>query len=199
MVAMAVAVLAIVGSGVAWAALTSSGRTTPPPAIADEAVDTAVPGRPVDVGHLGNPSDQASLARLLPPDLADGCEPVNVTTPQLAAARCTTSDGYVLLYETYADRDTLNFAWRHELYEQDLTMDSGDCETGDPGEDGWYYEDSTGEADEGRDACFLDPSGPVLLWTDYGTVVRAWMHGTEASSIQSVYARWLDGTFDPRR
>ena len=50
-----------------------------------------------------------------------------------------------------------------------------------------------------RDACFLDPSGPVLLWTDYGTNVRAWMHGTEDSSIQSMYARWVDGTFDPRR
>jgi hypothetical protein len=199
MLVLTVAVLAVLGLAVGWSALNRESGPGPTPAVAEGTAATAMPGRPVDTGQLAPPADQAALAALLPEVLADRCEPIRVTTPQLAAVRCTTSEGYVLVYEQFSDRDALNHGWRGLLYEQDLSMGSGGCDSGSPGEAGWYYSDGSPGSDDGRDACFLDASGPVLLWTDYATDIRAWLHGTADTSIETLFARWDDGDFDPVR
>lgn len=201
MLALTVGVLAILGVAVGWTVLNHAGSDPTPPG-GDRASGTALPARPgasTAGDHLGTTSDQASLARVVPSELAGRCDPANVADPRIAAVTCTTADGYVVAYEAYPSRSTLDDDWRAMLRERELAIDDGACESGKPGEAGWYYTDGDPDLDEGRDACFLDVAGPVLVWTDYVTRTRTWLYGPADTSIEATFERWNEGDLDPVR
>ena len=202
MVVLTIAVLALVGIAGAWATLNRDVRPVATPAAAERVAGSDAPGRRglSDVGdHLGSAADQAALEQLVPSSVAALCEPRKVIDPQLAAVTCTTSDGYTVVYETYPTRVALDKGWRLMVYEQDLTMDGGECESGQEGEAGWYYTDGNPDDDEGRDACFMDGARPVIVWTDYATRTRVWLDGPAGTTIEATFERWDEGNLDPVR